>query len=101
MDKLSRVFDLLPYNKVRYDTKDILATKINGKWSKYSIDEFITTSNAISRGLLSLKIAKDDKVAIMSENRPEWNFCDFGIMQIGATQVPMYPTPQNRFTIKF
>jgi long-chain acyl-CoA synthetase len=92
MDKLSRVFDLLPYNKERYDTKDILATKINGKWSKYSIDEFITTSNAISRGLLSLKIAKDDKVAIMSENRPEWNFCDFGIMQIGATQVPMYPT---------
>ena len=92
MEKISRVFDLLSHNKERYDTKDILATKINGEWVKYSIDEFIHTSNAISRGLLSLKIAKDDKVAIMSENRPEWNFCDFGIMQIGATQVPMYPT---------
>lgn len=92
MEKISRVFDLLLYNKERYDTKDILATKINGEWIKYSIDQFIQISNAISRGLLSLKIAKDDKVAIMSENRPEWNFCDFGIMQIGATQVPMYPT---------
>jgi long-chain acyl-CoA synthetase len=46
----------------------------------------------VSYGLLSLGIKKDDKVAIMSPNRPEWNFCDFGIMQIGATQVPMYPT---------
>ncbi|OAQ42209.1 AMP-dependent synthetase [Pedobacter psychrophilus] len=92
MEKLSRVFDLLSYNKELYNTSDILATKIDNDWKKYSIDEFISTSNAISRGLLSLKIAKNDKVAIMSENRPEWNFCDFGIMQIGATQVPMYPT---------
>jgi long-chain acyl-CoA synthetase len=43
-------------------------------------------------GLIASGIKKDDKVAIMSPNRPEWNICDFGIMQIGATQVPMYPT---------
>ncbi len=92
MEKISRVFDLLSHNKNCYNTKDILATKINGEWIKYSVDQFIQTSNAISKGLLLSKIVKDDKVAIMSENRPEWNFCDFGIMQIGATQVPMYPT---------
>jgi long-chain acyl-CoA synthetase len=37
-------------------------------------------------------IAKDDKVAIISPNRPEWNFIDFGIQQLGAVSVPIYPT---------
>ena len=35
---------------------------------------------------------KDDKVAIISMNRPEWNFVDYGIQQLGAVSVPMYPT---------
>ncbi|MBK0382944.1 long-chain fatty acid--CoA ligase [Pedobacter sp. SD-b] len=92
MEKISRVFDLLTYHKAHFDADDILATKVNSNWIKYSIDQFIDNANYISKGLIALGIKKDDKVAIMSENRPEWNFCDFGIMQIGATQVPMYPT---------
>jgi long-chain acyl-CoA synthetase len=92
MSTINRVFDLLLHSKNKYQVNDILASKVNGEWVKYSIDDFINTANEISRGLISLDIKKDDKVAIMSPNRPEWNFCDFGIMQIGATQVPMYPT---------
>ena len=37
-------------------------------------------------------IKKGDKIAIISNNRPEWNFTDFGISQIGAVSVPIYPT---------
>lgn len=92
MEAISRVFDLLKYNKQNFNCQDILATKVNGQWKKYSSSDFINISEEVSRGLIKKGIGKDDKVAIMSENRPEWNFCDFGIMQIGATQVPMYPT---------
>ena len=92
MENVKRVFDLLDYNKHGHNSQDILAAKVNGDWVKYSIDDFIRISENVSRGLISKGIKKNDKVAIMSENRPEWNFCDFGIMQMGATQVPMYPT---------
>lgn len=92
MGAVNRVFDLLDYNKSNFNSQVILASKVSGTWKKHSIDNFIAYANDISRGLLKLGISKDDKVAIMSPNRPEWNFCDFGIMQIGAAQVPMYPT---------
>ncbi|MDW8286807.1 MAG: long-chain fatty acid--CoA ligase, partial [Flammeovirgaceae bacterium] len=45
-----------------------------------------------SMGLLAAGIRKNDKVAIISENCPEWNFIDLGIQQIGAIPVPIYPT---------
>lgn len=92
MATITRVFDLLLHNKEKYNTPDILAAKEGGIWRKYSISEVQEIVNQMSRGLLKLGIKRGDKVAVMSPNRPEWNFCDFGIMQIGATQVPMYPT---------
>ena len=92
MAAITRLFDLLPHLKENFSNKDIVAGKQNGKWKKYSIPEFLLAVDDLSRGLIALGIQKNDKVAIMSGNRPEWNICDFGIMQMGATQVPMYPT---------
>ena len=89
---ITRVFDLLPYNLEKFPVADMLAHKENGNWTKFSTQKVTDIIDNVSRGLLALGIVKDDKVAVMSPNRPEWNFCDFGIMQIGATQVPMYPT---------
>lgn len=89
---ITRVFDLLPYNLEKFPKADMLAHKVDGTWKKYNSQQVVDTIDKVSYGLLALGIKKDDKVAIMSPNRPEWNFCDFGIMQIGATQVPMYPT---------
>ncbi|MGV3684738.1 MAG: AMP-dependent synthetase/ligase [Daejeonella sp.] len=92
MTEITRVFDLLKLSLEKFDKEDIVAAKKNGRWVKYSTKHFVDEVDAISRGLIAKGIRKDDKVAIMSPNRPEWNICDFGIMQIGATQVPMYPT---------
>ena len=92
MDTIKRVFDLLPYNQNKFNNDDALVSKVDGKWVKHSASNFIQTVDEVSRGLLKLGIQKNDKVAVMSPNRPEWNFTDFGIMQIGAAQVPMYPT---------
>jgi long-chain acyl-CoA synthetase len=88
----TRLFDLLPLYLEKYNKEDALANKVNGQWIKYSTQDLIKNANQISLGLLKMGIGKGDKIAIISPNRPEWNFVDFGIQQIGAISVPMYPT---------
>lgn len=92
MTEITRVFDLLALSLEKFKKEDLVAAKRNGEWVKYSTEFFIGEVDKLSRGLIAKGIKKGDKVAVMSPNRPEWNICDFGIMQIGATQVPMYPT---------
>ncbi|MBT8302098.1 MAG: long-chain fatty acid--CoA ligase, partial [Maribacter sp.] len=58
-----------------------------------STQEYIDKANAISRGLLRLGVQKDDKIAVISmTNRTEWNVIDIGVLQVGAQNVPIYPT---------
>ena len=91
--EVTRLFDLLPYYKNSFKAKDdVLAGKDGGKWVKYSIDQYIDMVNNISYGLLHLGIQPGDKIATISNNRPEWNFIDMGVLQIGAVHVPVYPT---------
>lgn len=90
--EITRIFDLLPDLKEKYNSSCLFAAKEKGSWVEYSIDRVIELSNQISRGLILKGIQKEDKIGIMSANRPEWNIVDFGIMQIGAIQVPFYPT---------
>lgn len=92
MGDITRVFDLLTHSLENHRKDDMVAAKRDGSWIKYSTESFIEQVNSLSIGLIAKGIRKDHKVAIMSPNRPEWNICDFGIMQIGAAQVPMYPT---------
>ena len=84
---------MLNWMQAKYaDKTDVLAGKEDGKWKMYSVSEYIDFCNWVSYALLSLGIKKGDKVAIISNNRPEWNFTDFGISQIGAISIPIYPT---------
>jgi len=91
--EVSRLFDLLAYYKETFKPKeDVLAGKESGKWVKYSIDDYIFHADHISYGLLKLGVQKGDRIATISHNRPEWNFLDMAILQIGAVHVPIYPT---------
>ncbi|MCS6823551.1 MAG: long-chain fatty acid--CoA ligase [Cytophagaceae bacterium] len=90
--EVTRLFDLLDYQLQNYPKEDCLAGKVNGQWKKYSTQQVKDIATQVSLGLLELGIRKDDKVAIISYNMPEWNFVDFGIQQIGAISVPIYPT---------
>ncbi|MDX2189318.1 MAG: long-chain fatty acid--CoA ligase [Bacteroidota bacterium] len=90
--EIKRVFDLLEMQLQKYPKTDALANKVNGSWKTYSTTEYQTIANKISIALVKKGIQKDDKVAIISPNRPEWNFVDIGIQQIGAVSVPIYPT---------
>jgi long-chain acyl-CoA synthetase len=90
--KVTRVFDLLTQQVQEFPQPDCLAAKINGEWVKYSTQQVIDTANTLSLALIKSGIRKNDKVALISMNRPEWVFADYGIQQTGAVSVPMYPT---------
>lgn len=90
--EFSRVFDILAYQAKKFPLDDALASKVNGQWVKYSTAEYQNMVNAVSRGLLAQGIKKEDTICIISPNRPEWNFVEMGIQQIGAISVPIYPT---------
>lgn len=89
---ITRNFDLLLNLHQNYNFPIGIAGKKNGTWAKYSTNEYLENVNNISYGLLKQGIERGDKVAIISTNRPEWNFADFGASQIGCVTVPMYPT---------
>ena len=91
--KVERTFDLLDRYRNEYaHKKDALGGKEGGKWYTYSSAEYVEYTNHISWGLLSIGVGKNDKIATVTNNRPEWNFFDLGIAQIGAVHVPIYPT---------
>lgn len=91
--EVKRLFDILPYYKATHGTKpDVLAAKVKGQWVKTSLEQFTEAAELIACGLLQLGLQKGDRVAILSNNRPEWNFIDFGTQMAGGILVPIYPT---------
>jgi len=90
--EIKRLFDF-PYHALQSHPKDdCIATKLKGQWTKTSTQSFVDDANKISRALLRLGLGPNDKIAMISNNRTEWNICDIGILQIGAQDVPIYPT---------
>lgn len=93
MQNITRLFDFPYYQLKTYNLPDCFMDKRDGKWVPTSTQEYVDKANAISRGLLRMGVQKDDKVALISmTNRSEWNIMDIGILQIGAQNVPIYPT---------
>lgn len=90
--QINRLFDLIPHQIATYDKEVALAQKLNGTWVTYSSRRLKEIVDNLSLAFLAAGIDKDDKVAIISNNRPEWNFIDLALQQIGAISVPMYPT---------
>jgi long-chain acyl-CoA synthetase len=90
--EITRTFDLLKLYKEKYQMEDALAGKEKGIWVRYSSDQYIDYANNVSFGLLALGLKKGDKVATISNNRPQWNFVDMGVAQAGIIHVPIYPT---------
>jgi len=91
--EIKRIFDLLPNYLEKYPDQPVaLAGKKDGEWRKYSMKEYIELTDKLSWALIELGIEVGDKVAFIVSNRPEWNIIDMAVMQIGAINVPIYPT---------
>ncbi len=89
--KPTRIFELAEFTRQKFNKPDVLAGKEDGNWRTYSADEYVTMTDSIGYGLINLGIERGDKIAIISNNRPEWNLADMGINKIGAINVPIYP----------
>ena len=89
----ARTFDLLPRFEEKYGKKKVMfAAKVDGVWKKYIGRDFVKMTDTISQGLIGLGVGKGDRVAVVSNNCPQWNMVDFAVQQIGAILVPIYPT---------
>ncbi len=88
-----RIFDILTHQLTHYPKPDALAYKVNGAWRKFSTQEVADTVRALAAGLRAAGIVPGDRIAnVIENNRPEWNFIDLAVLQLGAVHVPIYPT---------
>jgi len=93
---LTRLFDLIAYQKQNYKMEDALAGKRAGQWTRYSTEEFERRVDLVSLGLrLKHRVEHGDRIGLISFNRPEWNFVDMGTLQLGCVLVPLYPTASD------
>ncbi len=92
-----RLFDFLPYQLEHHPQEKAVGYRKGGKWIHYSAAELADMVNRMSLGLLRLGVRPGDKIALVTyQNRPEWTVVDLGMQQIGAINVPVYPTISSR-----
>ena len=100
MEEIKRLFDFVHLQHRQFPKEDMLAAKgADGNWRKYSTAEVVDTVDRLSAGLLRLGLSgndltvdRQDKIAVISRNRPEWLMLDLACQQIGVILCPVYPT---------
>jgi long-chain acyl-CoA synthetase len=99
MNLNSRLFDCLQYQLDKFPKTDMLNGKLNGEWKAFGTKEVKDAVDNLSAGLLALGVGgndmtveRQDKIALISKNRPEWLILDMACQQIGALLCPIYPT---------
>jgi long-chain acyl-CoA synthetase len=87
----------------RHAKPDALSLKQQGQWLRIPGEAIISRVRAVALGLSALGIRKGDRVALLSENRPDWSVVDLAILSLGAVNVPIYTTQapeQVRFILE-
>ena len=99
MNEVSRLFDYVDFQLSKFPKPDMFNGKESGKWRSYSTAEVKQTIDRLSIGLMKLGVSghdmvieNQDKIALVSKNRPEWLMLDMACQQIGAALCPIYPT---------
>jgi len=99
MNENSRIFDYIDFQLNKFPKADMFCGKENGQWRSFSTAEVKQTIDKLSAGLIRLgvsgndmRIENQDKIALISKNRPEWLMLDMACQQIGVAICPIYPT---------
>ena len=96
---IQRLFDIPAQRANEEPDAPMLAAKENGQWTTYTAAHTWNLARKLAGGIQSLGISgelnnpeKQEKIAIISPNRPEWMITDFGVQMTGAVLTPVYPT---------
>ena len=89
---LHRTFDILSFNEKNQPLDKALSIKEKDGWKSFSTKDYREQVDLISLGLMTMGFKKGEKIATIINNRPEWNFIDFGMSQLGVVHVGIYPT---------
>ncbi|GJQ63412.1 MAG: AMP-dependent synthetase [Melioribacteraceae bacterium] len=88
---IADIFYILAKEYGPKQTKPMLMQKVDGKFEGISYSEVAEHVERFAAGLASMGVKRNDNVAIISENRPEWVYSDLAILGLGAVDVPLYP----------
>ena len=91
-DEPTTLVEVFEHAARRHHRSDALNYKKDGAWHHISSDEMIARARSIALGLYSLDVRRGDRVALLSENCPEWTLTDAGCQFAGVIDVPIYPT---------
>jgi long-chain acyl-CoA synthetase len=88
----SSVPGLLLTAALKHSKRDALNHKNDGEWVSISAETFVERVRNVALGLADFGIKPGDRIALLSENRPEWSIADLAILSLGAINVPIYTT---------
>jgi long-chain acyl-CoA synthetase len=79
---------------LKHGKQDALNHKVDGEWTNISAETFVERVRNVALGLATFGIKPGDRIALISENRPEWSIADLAILSLGAINVPVYTTQE-------
>ncbi|MGA7836386.1 MAG: long-chain fatty acid--CoA ligase [Ignavibacteriaceae bacterium] len=91
-ETIPELFEFLTEDYAKQTKSFVMMHKVDGKYQGITYEKFKEETDNLAYGLATLGITKQDKVAIISENRPEWVYSDMAILGLGAIDVPLYPS---------
>jgi long-chain acyl-CoA synthetase len=77
---------------LRHNKTDAFNQRIDGKWQNIPATDFVERVKTATLGLAGLGVRPGDRIALLSENRPDWSVADLAILSLGAINVPIYTT---------
>ena len=89
---IPELFEYLTEDFGKKTDKPLMKRKVEGKYEGVSYSEFEKETDGFAFGLATLGLKAGDKVAIISENRPEWVYSDMAILNLGGIDIPIYPS---------
>ena len=93
MQQPTRLFDFVYYQNENAPLTEMITSQYKGEWKSIGTADFIEKMNRVSRALIGMGIQPGDRIALITHaNRYEWDIMDQAILQIGAIDVPIYPT---------
>src|SRR5690606_23302412 len=95
-DDLTRIFDIVSYQRNKYPNAKALNGFVNGAWRSLSIEELEKRAEVLACWFLEQGFQKGDCILIVPVNgSPEWMIIDFACQQAGLIVVPVHPTSRE------